>query len=298
MPLLEYIKLSCKEDDGGRTQAQADDHDSLTATFAHQPFNCPALQHITMDGRNFYNACQRNIRWTEMLSNIRTLNVLHFKSRASYFESFTMSEFIASLDPLQFLHLLYISDLDLAPSSYPDTLKYPSFLPVIDIELKDLSNPISVFELIDTLRAPYTSISIMGCLVNELPIYEGALALMFVPMDHDLILILQSFQDTKLSLHGCPGFHDHVLGDMQQAVWAIWKFGVRVTQPVSRERVSVSTMTSCQRECMQSLARLKDLKRSLKLSTTCFAVVRNTKPRVTSFIRSLSTMPVTSLFEC
>jgi hypothetical protein len=113
-----------------------------------------------------------------MLPRVRSLNVLHFKSRASLPESFTTFEFISSLEPLQFLRLLHITDLDLTPSTFPRNLD----LPEIDIELEDLSDPMTVYRLISILGNPQRSVTIAGCAVYLPEDYYGALTLKRIPI--------------------------------------------------------------------------------------------------------------------
>ena len=110
---------------------------------------------------------------------------------------------------------LCVSDVDLAPSLFLEWLSFLN-IPNMDIELEDLRSPITVSQLVDILGAPQCSVFITGCNVTRLPTYEGALALMRIPVNRDLIPILRSFRGPKLSLNDCPGFHDRVLEMMIQ----------------------------------------------------------------------------------
>ena len=55
--ILHHLELRCKEDDGGA------DHRMSVAT-AYEEFECPNLNYLLIDGRNYYEACKKDARWT------------------------------------------------------------------------------------------------------------------------------------------------------------------------------------------------------------------------------------------
>jgi len=118
-----------------------------------------------------------------------------------------------------------------------------------DIQLENIRNPDTVFQLVAVLGTPQRSVSIIGCAIELLPYYEGPLTLMRIPVDHDLIPVLRSFTGTNLSLRDCPGFHARALRIMNLAPYQHHQ--IRCTPHVRRLHIS-----NCPNICVNELKRL------------------------------------------
>ena len=205
---LRSLKLECAEDDGG-----ADDGTMVPAA-VHDKFPCPNISRLIIDGRNYYNACQRNIHWTEMLPYVRDLSISHFTPVTTRSESFTTSNFLRSLDPLLCLNSLHINNVQFHQSSHYEYLEVPDDLPLKTIVLENLQNANSVDQLIGVLGQSSDDIQIIRCRRGYQSAYEGNLSLKDIDSSEILIAHLRVFWGPTLVIDDCPGLNDDVLKAM------------------------------------------------------------------------------------
>jgi hypothetical protein len=74
------------------------------------------LSTLDIDGRNFFNACQQNIDWTEILPAICNFSISHFMPIATRWESFKTSRLMRSLSSFNRLMTVHFNDLHLDES--------------------------------------------------------------------------------------------------------------------------------------------------------------------------------------
>jgi hypothetical protein len=84
--IMERLELQCIEDDGC-----TDYTEPVTALTDKEEAKFPKLTSLVIDGRNYYEACKRDTRWTNEIATVCSLTVSHFKPKPG--ESFTDHEF-------------------------------------------------------------------------------------------------------------------------------------------------------------------------------------------------------------
>jgi hypothetical protein len=75
-----------------------------------------------VDGRNYYNTCRTTFWQTAMLTSLKMLVIANYTPLPG--ESFTLSDFLLPITPLDGLRLLKINNVTLAPA--PSRLPTPS----------------------------------------------------------------------------------------------------------------------------------------------------------------------------
>jgi hypothetical protein len=112
---------------------------------------------LAIDGRNYFNACQRNVHWTETFPVLSALSISHFTPVAHRSESFTTYELKLSLIPFRHdLTYFRINDVHLDESSSPvpdddDELYFDGNKMIV---LKNMHNTHCVMQVLNFLRGP------------------------------------------------------------------------------------------------------------------------------------------------
>ena len=206
---LRSLKLECAEDDGG-----ADDGTMVPTAAVHDRFPCPNISRLVIDGRNYYNACRRNIRWTQMLPYVRDLSISHFTPVTTRSESFTTSDFLQSLAPLLCLNSLHINNVQFHQSLHYEYIEVLDDLEVKTIVLENLQNANSVDQLIGVFGQSSDDIQVIRCRRGYESVYEGNLSLKDIDSSDTLIAHLKAFWGPTLVIEHCPGLNDDVLKAM------------------------------------------------------------------------------------
>jgi hypothetical protein len=113
--ILGSLRLDSMEDDGDSMEdggdSIEDDGDAID-TSTEQQF--PALTRLAIDGRNYYNACRKDSRWTVDYPGVLDLTISHYAPLPS--ESFSTSKFLRPITLMPNLRCLNMTDLTLHPS--------------------------------------------------------------------------------------------------------------------------------------------------------------------------------------
>ena len=213
---LESLILNCLEDDGGAVSTVSEM--SLSPVY-REPFQCPHLSSLAIDGRNYFNAYQQNVNWTEMFPVISALSISRFTTVAIRSESFTLSTLTLSLIPFRYrLTFLCIDDLHLDDSPIPM---------LDDDDMADLDEPAPetivitnmydthcVDQIVNFLGEP-SNLHITRChLDRDQFSSQGTVSLKDIDIGEDLLGFLTLCVAEKLVIDGCPGFGDEVLNAM------------------------------------------------------------------------------------
>jgi hypothetical protein len=202
---LYYLKLHCTQDDGASL-------DILGST-ASTELQFPALRRLAIDGRNYYNACRKDSRWTAKYPGVTYLSISHFTPLPS--QSFLISDFLLPITLMPNLRRLDISDVVFHPSPFPATADIsldPSHLQLRNIN--SFESITAIFEILgDT-----PNITVTHCPIGDPgPFnYNGELTLRDIDEDQDLVPILHSWEGRILRVINCPSFNDAVF-DMMNA---------------------------------------------------------------------------------
>jgi hypothetical protein len=113
---LHTLALECREDDGGPNSANIRESVPLTES------RYPNLQSLSIDGRNYYNICERVPELKHMLEHVYFLAISHFKLRPG--ESFPFHQFFLAMPALRSLRTLQIGDIPLSHFT-PLTPRFP-----------------------------------------------------------------------------------------------------------------------------------------------------------------------------
>jgi hypothetical protein len=212
VPILHHLELKCREDDGGP------DHSEPVALTECEDFQCPELRVLVIDGRNYYNACRRDPRWTDKLADISDLTISHFKPRPT--ESFTPYDLLLPLSASTEIGTICITDLVLHPS--------PEYIPPFDCHLTDPE--FLRFEELHDFRVINEIVHLLNCprdiLLNRCTFGDptdgfghfedsirGEITLEKIA-NRDIALLLHFWSGPELRIMDCPGFNDIVLDMM------------------------------------------------------------------------------------
>jgi hypothetical protein len=222
--LLKSLELKCVEDDGG---APSDVGESSLSAIHHEPLQYPDLEDLTIDGRNYFNACQRDIHWTDMFPVLSALSISHFTPVANRSESFTSSQLLLSLVPFQnCLNSFSINDIHLdASPTYVlegnDTLD-TAYFRLDSIVVENMHNTNSVEQILDFFGG-WSNLHIAHGPLHHAYNIEGNLSLKEIDGGEDLVTFLTECVSQKLVIDGCPGFGDEALDAMMspesEAYW-------------------------------------------------------------------------------
>jgi hypothetical protein len=260
---LESLALSCLEDDGGAISTLSETN---MPPVHREPFQCPNLRTLAIDGRNYFNACQQSVNWTEMFPVISALSISHFTPVAIRSDSFTSSELMLSLVPIQnYLTFFGIDDVQLDDSPTPvlDDDDELIFLKLKTIVLQNMLNPHCMGQILEFLREP-SDVHISRCRLGPQLPCEGTLSLNEIDMGEDLVGFLADCLADNLVINGCPGFGDEVLNAMMtpESVPDRWHPGLSRCAPYIQD-LSI-------RNCLDfSISALKQLVEWRRIQPTC-----------------------------
>jgi hypothetical protein len=219
---LTSVKLRCVEDDGG---APADAGELSLSTIHDEPLQCPNLGELTIDGRNYFNECQRNVNWTEMFPTVSALSISHFTPVAIRSESFTSSELMLSIVPFRHrLKSFSINDvhLDESPTPMLDDNGDDEFGYYFNLEMTALNNMHSthcVTQILDFFGW-IPDVQITRCCLAPDAYCDGKLSLKEIDRGEDLVEFLRTCHAKNLVIDDCPGFGDAVLHSMTMPLGA------------------------------------------------------------------------------
>jgi hypothetical protein len=195
------------EDNGGAPPAL--DKTSTSAVHLENIFICPSLSTLNIDGRNYYNACQRAMDfWKEMLPAVYNLSISHFTPVATRGESFTTSRLLHSLG-LHELFTVHLDDLHLEES--PNHIFYGSDLK--HLVLENMPSPRCTQEIVDGL-GPHDHLHIIRSGLISRNIRRAHLTLQEINEGEDLVAFISDFRGRSLVVKNCPSFNDQVLSIM------------------------------------------------------------------------------------
>jgi hypothetical protein len=202
------------EDDGG---ASADVGELSLSTIHDEPLQCPNLGELTIDGRNYFNACKRNVNWTKMFPTVSALSISHFTPIAIRSESFTSSELMLSVVPFRNrLKSLSINDVHLDESPTPVLDGEDEFEYYFNLEMMALNNMRStscVKQILNFFEGS-PNVHIVRCPLDPNTYCSGTLLLKEIDRGEDLVAFLRTCRTKKLIIDDCPGFGDAVLHGM------------------------------------------------------------------------------------
>ena len=216
---LESLILNCVEDDGGAVSTVSE----MSLSPVHrEPFHCPHLSSLTIDGRNYFNAYQQNLNWTEMFPVISALSISRFTPVAIRSESFTPSALTLSLIPFRYrLTYLCIDDLRLDDSPIPelddddDMFDFDEPAPET-IVITNMYDTHCVDQILKFLGEP-SNLDITHCRLARERFSCNNISLKDIDRREDLLRFLTVCIAKDLVIDSCPGFGDEVLNAMMTA---------------------------------------------------------------------------------
>jgi hypothetical protein len=211
--LLTSLELRCVEDDGG---APSDVGETSFSTIHHEPLQCPNLRTLSIDGRNYFNACQRNVNWTKIFPVLSTLSISHFTPVAIRSESFASSDLVLSIVPFQnYLTTLCIDDvhLDESPTPILDDDGELDFDDLCELEMLTLKNMHNTKQILDFFGGS-PNLHIARCRLHPDYTVYHVLSLKEIDKSENLVAFLRTCHTEKLIVDDCPGFGDAVLHAM------------------------------------------------------------------------------------
>jgi len=211
---LKSLTLRCLEDDGAAISSV---NETSLSPVHREPFQCPNLRILAIDGRNYFNACLQNVNLSEMLPAISALSISRFTPVAIRSESFTPFALAHSLIPFQCLTFLSIDDIHLDDSPTPvlddddDGFHYIDYPPETMV-FKNVYNPHCVSQIVEVLGEP-ENMHLTRCRPGHLFDDERTVTLSLNDIDvgDDLVKFLDNCNSPKIIINGCPGFGDEVL---------------------------------------------------------------------------------------
>ena len=231
---LESLTLNCVEDDGGVVSTVSE----ISLSPVHrEPFHCPHLSSLTIDGRNYFNAYQQNLNWTEMFPVISELSISRFTPVAIRSESFTSFALALSLIPFRYcLTFLCIDDLRLDYSPIPELDDDDDMFDIYEpgpetIVITNMYNAHCLNQIGGYLGEPSNLHITRCCLDQDTFCCQGTVSLKDIDIGEDLTRFLTGCLAEKLVVDGCPGFGDEVLNAMMTADdWWGMRSGARNVQ--------------------------------------------------------------------
>jgi hypothetical protein len=215
--LLRNLRLLCREDDGGDTEA--DDDTEPTNPTQHEAFACPKLSMLTIDGRNCYNNCMTDASWIDKIPIASYLTIAHFKPQPG--ESFSYDQFLPLLarmkgTKLRFLHLTNLG-LDLPADAF--IRRNPGDLEGC-LEFEDIHDFRLIVEVLrivlgaSEVKLTRCSIGAAGDFVAKGFEVHGDLTLREIGCDQDLLPLLSGYLGSTLVIQKRPSFNGPVLDMM------------------------------------------------------------------------------------
>jgi hypothetical protein len=196
------------EDNGGANYVAGEVNISQNGP---ETFHFHNVGHLCIDGRNYFNACQRDPLWTEMLPDLFDLSVSHFTPVAARSESFRTSDLLMSLGPLRSkIGTILIGDLDLHESPHH---VFDDDFDIGSIDFENMQNANCLKEMMDFLGHP-EYLQITRCCSIALDLFDGTLSLKLIDKGEDIVEFLTMFRGDDLTIDDCPGFNDNVLNAM------------------------------------------------------------------------------------
>jgi hypothetical protein len=165
----------------------------------HEIFECPILRVLVIDGRNYYEACRRDARWTDKMSSVVDLTISNFKPRPG--ESFSSYGFLLPLTTVR-VQSLGVTDVAIHPS--------PEELDMHDLRIMS--------QIIDLLGDPpqiwFTrcTFGVIADMSRDFGNDGGELVL--AEIDRDMAPLLRLWHGHHLDVRQCPSFDDVILDMM------------------------------------------------------------------------------------
>jgi hypothetical protein len=204
---LSHLFLQCQEDNGGSTDIWG------SSTSMEQQLQYPALTSLVIDGRNYYNACRKDLQWTIRCPFVFDLSISHYTPLLG--ELFSSTTLTLPIIALPSLGALRINDLSLQPSPYNLVVAFPPG-PGGYIQLSQIHDFRFIADMLDLLHVAI-NINLTRCAMG-LPRGRfnagGSLTLRDIEADEDLMPLLRRWDGVRLYVDNCPGFNDIVLDVM------------------------------------------------------------------------------------
>ena len=274
---LESLILNCLEDDGGAVSTVSE----MSLSPVHrEPFQCPHLSSLAIDGRNYFNAYQQNVNWAEMFPVIYALSISRFTPVAIRSESFTPSALTLSLIPFRYrLAFLCIDDLRLDDSPIPvlddddDMFDLDEIGPETMV-ITNMYDTHCVDQILKFLGEPL-NLHLTRCrLARDQFACDGTVSLKDIDIGEDLIGFLKVCIAEKLVIDGCPGFGDEVLNAMITAHAEWWM----VLYNDCAGNVQDLSIRNCVEFSISTLKQLVETRRQLVENPRGFSDIFNIHP--------------------
>jgi hypothetical protein len=201
--ILRYLKLDCIQDDGASLD--------ILGSIASTELQFPALIRLAMDGRNYYNACKKDSRWTVKYQGVLDLAISHYTPLPS--QSFPTSEFLLPITLMPNLRSLNMTDLILHSSTTYDIRGTWEHSPYLHLDnIRDFESITAIFDVLGSL----TDATLTRCPIGDPTFYidAGKLTLRDIDADQDLDSLLDLWEGDSLQVINCPSFNDMILDMM------------------------------------------------------------------------------------
>ncbi|RDB26517.1 hypothetical protein Hypma_005668 [Hypsizygus marmoreus] len=226
-PKLTELHLLCRIDDGvpSGPRSQISSHQNQT----DNPFSCPALTHIEVDGRNFAHAYLDLPSWRQSLQDPTErsvsglgleISVTNFAPNYSIAKDFqyTLHDFLTFLESLPYLRKLSLANV-IFPYHTLSPLNDHFILSVSDLALKDLSNGFfTVFTAVVGFDSLYEAF-IENCALGSADVPPcDRLVLSKIDASESLWPFLMGWGGSALDVRDCPSLDDTVLQGLRMEI--------------------------------------------------------------------------------
>jgi hypothetical protein len=183
----------------------------------HEKFECPILRVLVIDGRNYYEVCRRDARWTDKMSSIVNLTISRFKPRPG--ESFSSYGFLLPLTAVK-VQSLGVTDLAIHP--LPEELDMHSLSASYFLAFEDVHDLRIMSQIIDLLGDPpqiwFTrcTFGVIADIFRDFGDDGGELVL--AEIDQDMGPLLRLWHGHQFDVRRCPSFDDVILDMMGSEV--------------------------------------------------------------------------------
>ncbi|KAF8075896.1 hypothetical protein FPV67DRAFT_388319 [Lyophyllum atratum] len=209
---LTELTLKARVDDGSRSSVSLQSNEL-------EPFHCPNLSKIDIDGRNFAQACLDLPSWQACLSAVPrerflSIRLSTFTPKSAGDHRFTTDLFLAFLATLPTLHRLTLEDVEFsyvessAPPAFDERARiYPSCFTAIGLTAGFMR---AILDGTDFDSLEFMHVERCGLTGAHAP-HAGSLTLTDISAGEDLEGFLRPWWGYSLDVVRCPGFDDAVL---------------------------------------------------------------------------------------
>ena len=174
-----------------------------------EPFECPALRTLVIDGPNFYDACKNIPQWGTKLRKVTSMAISRFRPTNSrkHLSTFDVMKPLYHMPKCKRLRLT-----DLRLMSCRRELDVMDYTSVDHIVVEDLHDAKIINEFIDHIDFDGGfSMAITRCCLGDFAFDANCLELDEISISEDILPILPYWEGIHLSVNNCPGFGDRIL---------------------------------------------------------------------------------------